>query len=134
MFRPKFLTMISSPGVRLSVYANCLAGNGIDMRRISVGSMTNALFTGRRAVQTMNNSVRQSAIVKAGLGDLHVHDLQHTVGLRLRECGVPESTNSAILWHSNKSMTAHYSMAQSSRFSRLWRKSSTRACEGGECF
>jgi integrase len=93
------------------------------MRRILVGSMTNTLFTGRRPVQTMNNRVRQSAVVKAGLGDLQVHNLRHTVVLRLRECGVPESTISAILWHSNKSMTVHYSMAQSSKFSRLWRKS-----------
>ena len=44
--------------------------------------------------------------------DLHVHDLRHTVGMRLREAGVPESTVADILWHSNASMTRHYSMAQ----------------------
>ncbi len=41
-----------------------------------------------------------------------MHDLRHTVGLRLREAGVPDRTQDAILWHSNKTMTAHYSMAQ----------------------
>jgi hypothetical protein len=32
--------------------------------------------------------------------------------MRLREAGVPESTVADILWHSNPSMTRHYSMAQ----------------------
>lgn len=65
-----------------------------------------------RPVQTMNNTAWQNARKKAGLGDLHVHDLRHTVGLRLREAGVPDRTQDAILWHSSKTMTAHYSMAQ----------------------
>jgi integrase len=63
-------------------------------------------------IEVMNNTGWQNARKKAGLGDLHVHDLRHTVGLRLREAGVAESTISAILWHSNKTMTAHYSSAQ----------------------
>lgn len=50
--------------------------------------------------------------MQAGLGDLHVHDLRHTVGMRLREAGVPESTVADILWHSTQSMTHHYSTAQ----------------------
>jgi len=49
---------------------------------------------------------------EAGLGDLHVHDLRHTVGMRLREAGVPEGTRADILWHSTPSMTHHYSVAQ----------------------
>lgn len=65
-----------------------------------------------RPVETMNNTAWQTARKKAGLGDLHVHDLRHTVGLRLREAGVADRTLDAILWHSNKTMTAHYSMAQ----------------------
>jgi hypothetical protein len=36
---------------------------------------------------------------QAGLGDLHVHDLRHTTGMRLREAAVPESTRGGILWH-----------------------------------
>lgn len=65
-----------------------------------------------RPIECMNNTAWQNGRKKASLGDLHVHDLRHTVGLRLREAGVPESTVSEVLWHSTKTMTAHYSMAQ----------------------
>ena len=65
-----------------------------------------------RRIQTMNNTAWQNARKAAGLGDLHVHDLRHTVGMRLREAGVAESTVAEVLWHSNKTMTQHYSMAQ----------------------
>jgi hypothetical protein len=65
-----------------------------------------------RPIETMNNTGWQTARAAAGLGDLHVHDLRHTVGMRLREAGVPESTIADMLWHSKKSITHHYSMAQ----------------------
>jgi len=65
-----------------------------------------------RAIETMNNTAWQRARREAGLPDLHVHDLRHTVGMRQREAGVPESTVADILRHSNPSMTRHYSMAQ----------------------
>lgn len=65
-----------------------------------------------RPVQTMNNTAWQSARQKAGLGDLHVHDLRHTVGARLREAGVANETRADILWHGSRSMTTHYSQAQ----------------------
>lgn len=65
-----------------------------------------------RPIQTMHNTAWQTARRKAGLGDLHVHDLRHTVGMRLREAGVAESTISDVLWHSKKTMTRHYSVAQ----------------------
>ena len=41
-----------------------------------------------------------------------MHDLRHTVGLRLREANVEERTISDILWHTRSGMTAHYSVAQ----------------------
>lgn len=63
-------------------------------------------------VETMNNTAWQTARKKAGLPDLHVHDLRHTVGLRLREAGVPESTVADVLWHRRREITAHYSQAQ----------------------
>lgn len=63
-------------------------------------------------IETMNNSAWQRARKLAGLGDLHVHDLRHTVGMRLREAGVREETIADILWHNRPSMTAHYSVAQ----------------------
>lgn len=46
------------------------------------------------------------------MGDLHVHDLRHTVGEWLRAAGVSEEDRAAILWHSSKSITTHYSMAR----------------------
>ncbi len=44
--------------------------------------------------------------------DLHIHDLRHTVGMRLREAEVREETIADILWHTRPGMTAHYSVAQ----------------------
>jgi hypothetical protein len=65
-----------------------------------------------RPVETMNNTAWQRAREEAGLGDLHVHDLRHTVGMRLREAGVGKETRSIVLWHKDHSMTTHYSAAQ----------------------
>ena len=65
-----------------------------------------------RAIELMNNTAWQRARREAALGDLHVHDLRHTVGMRLREAGVPEGTIADILWHSTPSMAHHYSVAQ----------------------
>ncbi len=62
-------------------------------------------------MQQQNNTAWQNARLNAGLGDLHVHDMRHTVGMRLRKAGVRKETISAILWHSNESITDHYSMA-----------------------
>lgn len=63
-------------------------------------------------IETMSNTAWQSARVRAGLNDLHVHDLRHTTGMRLREAGIQERTIADILWHSTGSITGHYSMAQ----------------------
>ncbi len=41
-----------------------------------------------------------------------MHDLRHTVGMRLREAGVDEDTRADILWHTRPGMTAQYSQAQ----------------------
>lgn len=65
-----------------------------------------------RPVETMNNTGWQRARAQAGLPDLRVHDLRHTVGMRLREAGVAESTVADVLWHRRRSVTAHYSQAQ----------------------
>lgn len=65
-----------------------------------------------KPVQTMNNTGWQNGRARAGLGDLHVHDLRHTAGMRLREAGVSSEARSDILWHNSPSMTHHYSVAQ----------------------
>lgn len=65
-----------------------------------------------RPVETMNNTAWQNARLKAGLRDLHVHDLRHTVGERLREADCADRTIADVLWHSGGTMTKHYSGAQ----------------------
>ena len=81
-------------------------------RRERVKNLNAAPKMPYRAIGTMNNTAWQRARATAGLGDLHVHDLRHTVGMRLREAGVAESSIADLLWHSTRSMTHHYSVAQ----------------------
>lgn len=89
---------------------NKVAKQVIDAQR---GLNNEYVFTYKdHRIETMNNSAWQRARKLAGLGDLHVHDLRHTVGMRLREAGVREETIADILWHNRPSMTAHYSVAQ----------------------
>jgi len=68
-------------------------------------------FRGHR-VETMNNTAWQRARSIAGIPDLHIQDLRHTMGMRLREAGVREETIADILWHTRQGMTAHYSVVQ----------------------
>ena len=81
-------------------------------RRERVKNVDQAPLMAYRPIGTMNNTAWQRARREAGLGDLHVHDLRHTVGMRLREVGIAEGTISDLLWHSTGSMTRHYSVAQ----------------------
>ena len=106
------------------VVCNCVAQSMVDSVR---GQQEGFVFVWRRErvvdlgkkplmsyspIQTMNNTAWQRARKVAELGDLHVHDLRHTVGMRLRESGVQEGTISDLLWHSTANMTRHYSVAQ----------------------
>ena len=43
---------------------------------------------------------------------LHVHDLRHTFGRRLRAAGVSNETRQDLLGHKNGNMTTHYSAAE----------------------
>ena len=63
-------------------------------------------------IETMNNSGWQTARKKAGLKDLHGHDLRHTTAMRLRENKVEHKTIADILWHSHKDTTSHYTLEQ----------------------
>ena len=61
----------------------------------------------------MLNTGWLQACKKAGVAGLRVHDLRHTVGMRLREVGVMENTIAEILWHAiGRNVTRHYSAAQ----------------------
>ena len=68
-------------------------------------------YQGHR-IYSMSNITWRGVREKAELSDLHIHDLRHTVGMRLREAGVREETIADILWHTRQGMTAHYSVAQ----------------------
>jgi len=81
-------------------------------RRERVKNLDQAPTMPYRRIERMNNSGWDTGRKAAGLPDLHVHDLRHTVGMRLREAGVPEATISDILWHAKKNVTQHYTMAQ----------------------
>jgi integrase len=62
-------------------------------------------------VAAINNTAWRRARYLACLADLRVHDLRHTVGVRLRAAGVREETVADVLWHTRRGVTAHYSPA-----------------------
>lgn len=82
-------------------------------------------YRGRNVV-TMNNNGWQDGRRKAvaayeehlgrsapeGFRTLHVHDLRHTFGRRLRAAGVSHETRQDLLGHRNGNMTTHYSAAE----------------------
>ncbi|MES1982774.1 MAG: tyrosine-type recombinase/integrase [Pseudomonadota bacterium] len=68
-------------------------------------------YQGHR-IETMNNNAWQRVRKLAEISDLHIHDLRHTVGMRLREAGAREETITDILWHTRQGMKAHYSVVQ----------------------
>jgi integrase len=68
-------------------------------------------YRGHR-IETMNNNAWHRVRKQVGIPDLHIHDLRHTVGMRLRESGSREETIADILWHARQGMTAHYSVVQ----------------------
>ena len=80
-------------------------------RRERIKNFAEAPTMPYRRIGTMNNTAWQTARSAAGLGDLHVHDLRHTVGMRLREASVLEGTISDILWHGTTTVTQRYSVA-----------------------
>lgn len=47
-----------------------------------------------------------------GFRTLHVHDLRHTFGRRLRAAGVSDETRADLLGHSTGNITTHYSQAE----------------------
>lgn len=79
-----------------------------------------------RRIGTMNNTGWQAARKQAaekyeetfgrkapeGFETLHVHDLRHTFGRRLRSAGIPMETRQALLGHRNGNITTHYSAAE----------------------
>lgn len=107
----KYVKGIKRHKIDRVIMCNAVAQSVIEQRR---GQHATHVFTyrGQPIRGGMNNNGWQKGRERADLGDLRVHDLRHTVGMRLREAGVVEETIADILWHRRKSMTAHYSMGQ----------------------
>lgn len=77
-------------------------------------------------INTVNNTGWQGARSRAaegykqhfgracpeGFSTLHVHDLRHTFGRRLRAAGVSNETRQDLLGHKNGNITSHYSAAE----------------------
>ena len=49
---------------------------------------------------------------RAGLPQVHVHDLKHTFGRRLRAAGVSFEDRQDLLGHKSGRITTHYSQAE----------------------
>ncbi len=62
-----------------------------------------------RRVRRMFNSAWMRARRMAGVPNVRVHDLKHTLGRRLRAAGVPLETRRILLGHKNGDITTHYS-------------------------
>lgn len=109
---------------------NRVAKGIVDARR---GTHPEYVFTYKRLgaksshrVETLNNTAWQSARSRAaakyeatlgrpcpdGFRSLHVHDLRHTFGRRLRALGVSNEVRQDLLGHANGNMTTHYSAGE----------------------
>lgn len=106
------------------VVLNGVASSAIEAQR---GKSDEWVFPYRgRPIETVNNTGWQNARKKAaaaykdwfnkacpdGFRTLHVHDLRHTFGRRLRAAGVSNETRQDLLGHKNGNITSHYSAAE----------------------
>jgi integrase len=88
---------------------NRVAQSIIEARR---GKHPTHVFAYRKhPIQTMSNTAWQDGRREAGkedpyLADLRVHDLRHTVGMRLREANERENIIADVLWHEHSGMTS----------------------------
>ena len=60
----------------------------------------------------MNNKAWRRARTHAGLPQVRIHDLKHTVGRRLRAAGVGFEDRQDLLGHRSGRITTHYSAAE----------------------
>lgn len=75
-----------------------------------------------RPIGYLNNNGWRAGCERAGLPGLHIHDLRHTFGYRLRQAGVDKQTRGELLGHAASDMTEHYSMAD---LDHLYRQANT---------
>lgn len=77
-----------------------------------VGTMNNTGWQAARRLATERYREVFGRAAPAGFATLHVHDLRHTFGRRLRAAGVSQETRQALLGHKNGNITTHYSAAE----------------------
>lgn len=112
------------------VVINAVAGRAIAAQR---GKSSVWVFPYRgEPIETANNTGWQNARQRAaegykkqferecpaGFKTLHVHDLRHTFGRRLRAAGVSNETRQDLLGHKNGNITTHYSQAEMAELQR----------------
>jgi integrase len=95
------------------VILNRIARSVIDARR---GQHRTHVFAYKgKPVDRMGNSAWKRAKRHADLPDLHIHDLKHTFGRRLRAAGVSFEDRQDLLGHKSARMTTHYSAPELER-------------------
>lgn len=89
------------------VVLNPVARSMVDEVR---GDHTEFVFAYKgRPIRRINNSAWKRTRKLAGLPQVRVHDLKHTMGRRLRAAGVPLETRKVLLGHKSTDITTHYS-------------------------
>jgi integrase len=92
------------------VVLNDIAKGVIEAMR---GVHSEYVFTFRgKPIQRMLNSAWKRARKKANVPKARVHDLKHSLGRRLRACGVDFETRQDLLGHRSSRITTHYSDAE----------------------
>jgi integrase len=122
-----FVLTETKNGQERVVVLNSVAQKVIEGQRASRPDGCEFVFPYRtKRIETMNNNGWQKARRKAadgyrkefgrecpsGFRTLHVHDLRHTCGRRLRAAGVSNEARQDILGHKNGNITTHYSAAE----------------------
>lgn len=78
-------------------------------------------YKGEQLSRVLNSAWRK-ARVRAGLPDLHFHDLRHTFGHRLRAIGASKEDRKALLGHTSDDVTTDYSQDDLAHLLELLRK------------
>jgi len=95
------------------VVLNSIARRVIDEQR---GKHPEFVFTYKgKPTRSILNSGWKLARIRAGLPNVRVHDLRHTLGHRLRAAGVTFEDRQDLLGHKSDRMTTHYSAPDTAR-------------------
>jgi integrase len=110
------------------VVLNRIARSVVEARR--GWHVTNVFTFGCAPAKHMLNSAWKKARARAGLDQVRVHDLKHTLGRRLRAAGVSFEDRQDLLGHRAGRITSHYSAAELSRLIEAAEK----VCERDGCW